>query len=224
MHEAIEPVVPLVVVGAGGHGREMLDIVEAVNRVSVTFELLGVIDDSADPDNAGLLRRRGIMVLGGNDVLTSTVAQYVIGIGLPVPRWAVDQLATAAGREPAMLVHPTAVLGSDLRLGPGFVAAANAQVTTNVSTGRHVQLNIGATLSHDCEVGDYVTLSPGVHVSGNVRLEDNVYLGAGVVVRQGITIGRGTFVGAGAVVVADLPPDVLAVGVPARVVDRRHET
>lgn len=204
----------LVVVGAGGHGREALDVVEAINRRRPTFELLEVIDDHGDEH--GLLARRGIAVVGATALLAETEACYVIGVGSPEGRRKVDALATAAGLEPATLIHPTAVLGSDLRIGPGFVAAAHAQVTTNVTTGRHVHLNIGATVSHDCILGDYVTLSPGCHVSGNVRLGDAVTLGVGAVVRQGITIGAGTFVGAGAVVVDDLPPDVTAVGVPAR--------
>lgn len=211
-------IIALVVIGAGGHGREMLDVVEAVNRTAPTFDLLGVVDDRGDEH--GLLARRNVKVLGGLDLLPTLAACYVIGLGDPEARRQVDEQATAAGLVPATLVHPTAVLGSDLRLGPGFVAAAHAQVTTNVVTGRHVQLNVGATLSHDCMLGDYVTLSPGCHVSGNVRLGDGVTLGVGAVVRQGITIGEDTFVGAGAVVVDDLPAGTTAVGVPAKPVGR----
>ena len=209
--------IPIVVVGAGGHGRELIDIVEAVNRQRATFQLLGVLDEHGDQND--LLARRGIRVLGGNEALTGLQAAYSVGIGSPEARRSVDSLATTAGLEPATIVHPTAVLGSDLRLGPGFVAAAHAQVTTNVATGRHVHLNLAATVSHDCVLGDYVTLSPGSHVSGNARIGDGVTLGAGAVVRQGVTIGAGTFVGAGAVVVGDLPPAVMAVGLPARPVE-----
>jgi sugar O-acyltransferase (sialic acid O-acetyltransferase NeuD family) len=208
----------VVVVGAGGHGREALDVVDAINRCRPTFELVGVIDDHGD--ELGLLARRGIAVIGSTTFLPEADAQYVIGIGTPDGRRKVDSLASAAGLYPATLVHPAAVLGSDLRIGPGFLAAAHAQVTTNVTLGRHVHLNIAATVSHDCVLGDYVTLSPGSHVSGNVRLGDDVTLGVGAVVRQGIAVGAGTFIGAGAVVVDDLPPEVTAVGVPARPLDR----
>lgn len=209
---------PVVVIGAGGHGRELLDIVEAANRVAPTFELLGVVDDRGDEDE--LLARRGTTLLGGLDVLAELEGSFAVGVGDPEVRRALHDRATAAGLLPATLVHPTAVLGSDLRLGPGFVGAAQAQVTTNVVTGRHVHLNIAATVSHDCVLGDYVTLSPGCHVSGNCRLGDGVTLGVGAVVRQGITIGEGVFVGAGAVVVDDLPPGTTAVGVPARPLDQ----
>lgn len=204
----------LVIIGAGGHGREMVDVVEAINRVHPTFDLLGVIDDRGDVQ--GLLERRGIAVLGGTAVLATTDAAYAIGIGSPSARQEVDRLASITGRSPATLVHPTAVLGSDLRLGAGLFAGAYAQITTNVTVGRQVHLNIGSTVSHDCVVGDFVTLSPGAHVSGNVQLGDYVTLGVGAVVLPGIAIGARTFVGAGAVVIADLPSDITAVGVPAR--------
>lgn len=208
----------LVVVGAGGHGRELLDIAEAMNRHSQAFVVVGVIDERGDRN--GLLERRGVRALGGNDVLRTVSADaYAIGVGSPEGRRKVDELAHLAGLAPASMIHPTAILGSDLRIGPGFVAAAHAQVTTNVQVGRQVHLNVGATVSHDCELGDYVTLSPGSHVSGNVRLGEGVTLGVGSVVKHGVSVGDRTFVGAGAAVVTDLPADVVAVGVPARPID-----
>lgn len=205
---------PVVVIGCGGHGRELLDIIEAINRTCATFELLGVIDDRGDSE--GLLARRNIPMLGDTSLLARIPARYALGIGSPEGRRRLDELARGGSRKPTTLVHPTAVLGSDLRIGPGFVAAAYAQVTTNVSIGRHVHLNIGATVSHDCVLGDFTTLSPGVHVSGGARIGEGVMLGVGAVVRPGASIGSGTIVGAGAVVVEDLPERVTAVGIPAQ--------
>jgi sugar O-acyltransferase (sialic acid O-acetyltransferase NeuD family) len=205
---------PLVIVGAGGHGREVLDIVNALNDVAPVFHLLGFLDD--EPGPWPLLDRRDTGVIGGMDALDDVDARYVIGLGSAEARRAVDARASAAGLKPATLVHPAATVGSDLRLGPGLVLAAGARITTKVTTGRHVHLNVNATLSHDCVVGDYGTLSPGTHVSGAVTLGPGVTLGSGAVVRQGVQVGAGTTVGAGAVVVRDLPAGVTAVGVPAR--------
>ena len=208
----------IVVIGAGGHGRETIDIIEAINAVEPAFRLVGVVDDRGDEH--GYLARRGIPVLGGLDVLADQNGSFVAAVGDPALRRALAEAATNAGLVSATLVHPTAVFGSDLHLGEGLVAAAQSQITTNVTTGVHVQLNIGATVSHDCVLGDYVTLSPGCHVSGNVHLGAGVTLGVGAVVRQGVSIGEGTFVGAGAVVVDDLPGRVTAIGVPARPLER----
>lgn len=204
----------LVVVGAGGHGRELLDVVEAVNAVRPSYRLLGVLDDGTpDPD---LLAACGVRHLGPVRLLAELDAEYVVGIGSPRARRAIDLAATEWGRRPAVLVHPRAVVGRNVTLGPGTVICALASVTTNVRTGRHVHLNIAATVAHDCRLGDYVTLAPGARLSGAVTIGDQATVGTGAVVAQGLRIGEWTIVGAGAVVVRELPAEVVAVGVPAR--------
>jgi sugar O-acyltransferase (sialic acid O-acetyltransferase NeuD family) len=205
---------PLVIVGAGGHGRELLDIVEALNASAPTFEFVGFLDDG-HPDADVLARRRADLV-GRVERLTTLDVCYLIGIGSPETRQRIDAYASSLGREAAQAIHPEASLGSDVRLGPGAVLAAGARVTTNVSFGRHVHLNVNATVSHDCVLGDYVILNPGATVCGNAVLGDGVTIGTGATVIQGRTVGNGTVVGAGAVVVSDLPPGITAVGVPAR--------
>lgn len=209
----------LVIVGAGGHGRELLDVVEAINAVEPTWRFLGFLDDGAPP--ADPLGRRGARVVGPLAALAELSAAYAIGIGVSETRQRVDVLASAADRESAVLVHPLASIGSDVELGPGVVLAAGARVTTNVRLGRHTHLNVGAVVSHDVRIADYGTLSPGALVNGTVTLEECVLLGTAAVVTPGCTIGRRTWVGAGAVVLHDLPAGVVAAGVPARVIRSR---
>lgn len=204
---------PLVIVGAGGHGRETLDIAEACNAVTPTYEVLGFCADAFDP---ALVERRGVPVLGAVDALRSVDATYVIGIGTSETRRDLDAVITSYGREATVLAHPLSSQGSDLRIAPGVLLAAGARVTTNVTLGRHTHLNVDAVVSHDCVVGDYVTLSPGVLVNGTVTLGDGVFLGTGAVVLPGRTIGAWARIGAGAVVTRDVPPGRTAVGVPAR--------
>ena len=122
--------------------------------------------------------------------------------------------------EAATLIHPQATVTPDVQAEPGLVMFAGSRISTNVTVGRHVHLNLNATLSHDCEVGSYSVLNPGAHVSGEVMLGASVVVGSGAVVREGCTVGDGTVIGAGAVVITDLPADATAVGVPARVIDR----
>lgn len=212
---------PLVIVGAGGHGRELHDVVDAVNVVSPRFVVLGYLDDA--PRGLSAVERRGARLLGGCAQLAdvSTAYDIVIGIGGGASRRRVDAGAAAAGRTSPVLVHPSATLGSDTRLGPGSVLLAGARCTTGIRGGRHVHVNLNATVAHDCVLGDYVTVNPGANVNGGVLLEDEVTVGSGAVIRQGVRIGAGTVVGAGAVVVHDLPPGITAIGVPARPLLRR---
>lgn len=205
---------PLVIVGAGGFGREVLDVVEAINVRSPTFEFLGFLDDGAADE--ALLHARNARLLGTSQELAVIDAEYLIGIGSPDARRMIDHRATGWGRRPAIAIHPAATIGSDIRIGPGTVITAGSRLTTNIRLGRHVHVNINSTIGHDCLIGDYVTINPGANVSGSVNLQDGVTLGTGSAVIQGITVGRDTVVGAGAVVVRDLPPGIVAVGIPAK--------
>jgi sugar O-acyltransferase (sialic acid O-acetyltransferase NeuD family) len=207
-------VTPLVIVGAGGHAREVLDVVEAVNAKSPTFEFLAFLDDAMADEP--LLRARHARLLGTSQELAVIDAEYLIGIGSSEARRMIDQRATAWGRRPAIAIHPAATIGSDVSIGPGAVIAAGSRLTTNIRLGRHVHLNTNSTIGHDCQIGDYATVSPGANVSGRVILQEGVTLGVGSAVIQGITVGHDTVVGAGAVVVRDLPPGIVAVGIPAK--------
>lgn len=206
---------PLIIIGGGGHGRELLDVVEAMNKIAETFEFVGFAADKYYDEAE--VEARGARYLGGVEAaLRSVDAEYVVGIGSGQARKEIDEIATSCGRSAAVLVHPQSSTGSDVILGPGTVITAGARLTTHIRTGRHVHINVNSTVSHDVRLGDYSTLSPGVAVSGRATIGDLVTLGAGSCVIDRISIGARTTVGAGATVVSDLPEDVLAIGTPAR--------
>lgn len=209
---------PLVVVGAGGFGREVLDVIDAVNRNAPTFHVVGVVDDALQ--SSELLKRRGVAHLGPVERLRDVDAMFVVGIGDPHTRAVVADLAHAWGREAVTLVHPAATMGFDVSLGAGTVVTAGVRITTNVVIGRHVHLNLNATIGHDAILGNCVTINPGATISGKAVVEDEVTIGTNAAVIQGVHLGRGAIVGAGAAVVRDVPPGVTAVGVPAKPLPR----
>src|SRR5215213_65079 len=175
--------VPLVVVGAGGFGRETHDVVEAINddlcaTGSVRLEMLGFVDDGHP--NEELIDDRGVPFLGPIEKLTTMPSdvQYVIGIGDGSVRCRIDDWISGTGRTAATLIHPRALIGRHrVTIGDGSIICANAIVTTNVRLGRHVHLNLGVTVGHDCVLGNYVTVNPNVSISGSVVLDDVVNLG-----------------------------------------------
>lgn len=212
---------PLVIVGMGGFGREVHEIVDAVNQASdeegQRYDLLGFLDD--DPAAKELEERRGISHLGPASTLASLPpeVQYVIAIGSPTVRRRIDEMVVRSGREAATLVHPSAVVGRrGIVLGPGSIVCASAVVATDITFGRHVHVNMGATVGHDAVCRDYVTISPNAAVSGNVELSTEVFVGTGAVIIQDRRVGAGSVVGAGSAVMHDLGPNITAVGVPAR--------
>lgn len=204
----------LVIIGAGGFARETLDLVEAINGVEQRWDFLGFLDDKKVDDP--LITRRGSRILGRPEMIEELDCEYVIAIADPAARARLDGLATRLRRAPASLIHPAATIGTENRIDPGLVAMAASSVTTNVTIGRHVHVNPGATVGHDAVLGAYVSLYPGARIGGNVTLDDAVTVGAGASVIQGLHVGSAAFIGAGAVVTKDVPAGSVVVGIPAR--------
>lgn len=219
IHAAASRGVPIVIVGAGGFGREVLDVVEAMNVAGAGLDFLGFVDD--DDASIPLLHRRGAAHLGTVAEATSSGtgdsgAGFVIGIGAGEVRRRLDGILTTAGRAPLVLIHPMATVGGDCRIGEGCILTAGSRVTTNITLGRHTQLHVNSAVGHDSVLDDFVSVYPGATVSGNVHLADGVTIGTGANVLPGVTVGAGAFVGAGAVVTTDVEPGVTVAGVPAR--------
>ncbi|MEU5784498.1 NeuD/PglB/VioB family sugar acetyltransferase [Micromonospora lupini] len=211
----------VVVVGCGGHGREVLGIVRAVNAAAggePVWRVRGFVDDRPSEVNLKRVQRLEVPYLGSTARLEDQPAgtYLALGIGDPAARRAVDQRVSAHGLPAAVLIHPDATVGPDAVYGEGLIAFAGARVTTNVTLGRHVHLNQNSAVAHDCEVGDHVSVNPLGAVSGDCRLGDGVLVGAGAVVLQGLRVGADATVGAGACVVRDVPAGVVVKGVPAR--------
>jgi sugar O-acyltransferase (sialic acid O-acetyltransferase NeuD family) len=209
----------VVILGAGGHAREVLDVYDACNAAGLgPFEVLGFLDDDRQAGD----RVGSLTVLGGIDWLEGhSDVLAICGIGDPAVRRNVVRRAAEQGARFHTIVHPAALLTGRVELGPGCLVTAGCILTNEIQLGSHVHLNLAATVSHDCRIGDYATLAPGVHLAGNVTVEPGVDIGIGASVIQQRRIGAGAIIGAGAVVTEDIPPDAVAVGVPARVVKTR---
>lgn len=208
---------PIVIIGAGGHGREVEHLVRAINDVHLTWSVTGFADDAPDEENLRRIEVLGAPFLGSvADLLIGPPGNYVIGIGSGAARREIDAQMSEAGWAAAVLVHPSASVGHDVELGPGTVVCAGVTATTNIRCGRHVHLNRTCAIGHDSVLEDYVTVHPLSSVSGTVHLQEGVTVGTTAAVLQNLTVGAGSVVGAGAVVVEDVPAGVTVKGVPAR--------
>lgn len=200
---------PIVIVGAGGHGRELFDAATASG-----WEVVGFVDDGEV--RLDRLERLGVPLLGGTDWLAAHPGRYAIGVGTSTIRRRLRDRLDGAGCRSATVRHPGAIVGPDVRLGDGVVLYDRCTITTNVTIGDHTHLNVGCAVQHDSTVGAFVQFSPGVFVNGDCEIGDDVFLGTGAIVTRGCSVGPGARVGAGAVVLADVAAGATVVGVPAR--------
>jgi sugar O-acyltransferase (sialic acid O-acetyltransferase NeuD family) len=210
----------LVIVGTGGLAREVRQIVEDINEAEPTWNLIGFLDE--DSGRWGD-RMRDLPVLGDTQWLDRHPGTVVtVAIGSPAARRAVVLKLREAGQAQfASLSHPLAWIGRRVELGPGTVIDAGALISPDARIGSHVVLNNNCTIGHDTVLGDFATVAPNASLAGEVRVGEGCDLGANCTIIQNISIGEWSIVGAGAVVVTDLPPNVTAVGVPARPIKER---
>jgi sugar O-acyltransferase (sialic acid O-acetyltransferase NeuD family) len=207
----------IVIVGCGGHGREIFGIISAINEMNHdTWKILGFVDDAPQEINLRRLERLDTTLLGPLDELAGLEAHYVIGIGDPRIRALVAARLDPLEKPAAELIHPTATVGLDNSLGEGVVLFPGARITTNVTLGRHTHLSQNATVGHDSVLADHAQVNPLAAVSGDCKIGDAALIGTTAAVLQGLTIGARAIVGAGACVVRDVQGGTVVKGVPAR--------
>ena len=206
----------LVIVGAGGFGRETLDVLRAMDPDESEFAFAGFV--AQDEPDAGVLARIDASWLGSDEdfLKAPSASHYVVAIAAPGLRERLAGRFDAAGLLPATLIHPTAIRGRDAVVGPGSVMAAGSQVTTNIRVGRHVHLDRLVTVGHDCTIADFVTVHPGAVLSGGVAIGTRSLLGTTSCILPGRSVGSDVVVGAGALVTRDVADGTTVIGVPAR--------
>lgn len=118
------------------------------------------------------------------------------------------------------LVHHSAAISPNAKLGTGTLVCPRAVINADARIGRGCIVNTGAVVEHDCEIGDFSHISPGAIVGGGVILGKHCWICLGASVSDHLEIGSHSIVGAGATVLSAIPSHVLAVGTPARV--RKH--
>jgi sugar O-acyltransferase (sialic acid O-acetyltransferase NeuD family) len=210
----------IVLVGASGHARLIIDAVEKEQR----WQILGLVDD----DQAEGSECLGYAVMGTVGGLRAVMAAHgvrrgIIAIGDNGAR--AEVAGRIAGAAPefgyVMVIHPAAEIARQVTVGEGSVILAGGVINAGARVGRHCYVSAKASLDHDSEMADFASLGPGATVGGNVRIGTGSAIALGANVIHGIRVGAHTVIGAGATVVRDIPERVVAYGVPARVVRAR---
>jgi UDP-perosamine 4-acetyltransferase len=205
----------VVILGAGGHGKVVLDII----RAQGDCEPVGFVD--ADTRLTGT-KVGGLPVFGPLNVLPrlrqQKVTHAIVAIGDNRTRLRYAGAVEGEGFELINAIHPTAFVSPTARLGRNVAICPNASIITEARLADAVIINTGAIVEHECEIGEAVHVAPAACVAGRARVGAFAFIGMGAHIIQCLSVGDGATVGAGAVVLEDVPDGATVVGVPARVV------
>ncbi len=193
-----------VIIGAGGHSREVADLVVACGH-----EISGFVDDAV----TGAHRPTGLPVL--DDVEQFDADALTIAVGDTVARACIYDSLVAWHSLP-VLVDPSARVSVYADIGAGSQVMQNVVVNSTARVGVNTILNVGCIVAHDCVVGDHSHLALGAILSGGSAVGDRSLIGAGAVLLPGVRVGADCIVGAGAVVTHDVGDNTRVAGVPAR--------
>lgn len=210
----------LIIIGSGGHAR----VVTRLAFLDGHFDVVGAVDrdrrsngEKVDStvvvgtlDDLPAYRQKGIEAAAisfGDNNERSEMAARLLEMGYQLPS----------------LIHPSANVETTAEIGDGTIVCAGAIIGTEVSIGTGCIINTGAIIDHESRIGSFSHVGPGCRLAGRVTVGDLTFVGIGTVVKEKIRIGERTIIGAGSVVVDDIPSDVVAKGIPARI-GRKNET
>lgn len=208
----------LIIIGAGGVGRETALIVEDINNKSREWNLLGFVDDYKEIGED----INGYKVLGGNDYINNYEKEVYVVCAIAnynIKKSIIEKIKNYNVKF-ANIIHPSVKLNKTVDIGNGCIVYENSIITANINIGNHVIVSPKCGIGHDSIINDYCSLLWNVNVSGNVVLEEGVTMGSGSTIIQGKRVGYGSFIGAGAVVIEDISEESVAVGVPTRYVEK----
>lgn len=199
----------VVIIGAGGQGRVISDIVSACKD-----NVIGFIDDNKDA------HINGFEYLGDMSVIDGFLdCTFIIAVGDNETRKRIADKYPKLNYYTA--IHPSAVISPTTVIGAGTCIMPNVTVNSMAEIGKHSIINSNTVVEHDCRVGDFVHLSPHTTVGGTVTIGDLTWIGIGASIVNNITICGGVTVGAGAVVNKDIAEAGTYVGVPVHKVEKK---
>lgn len=195
----------LIIIGAGGHGKVIADSALKNGYTEICF-----VDDSA------VGSCMGFPIVGTTrdlERLHDGRTDFVIGIGNNLIR---ERIAQAHSLNWVTLIHPSADISVQVKVGKGTVIMARAAVNAGAAIGDHCIVNTGAIVEHDDVIRDYAHISPGAKLGGTVTIGERTHVGIGATVRNNTDICEDCVIGAGAVVVRAITQAGTYIGVPAR--------
>jgi sugar O-acyltransferase (sialic acid O-acetyltransferase NeuD family) len=202
----------LIVLGARTFAQDVADVVSECDE----FELVGFAENMDRQQCKSTLE--GLPVYWVDDLARLADDHWAVCALFTTRRSLFTGQVDAIGMRFATVVHPTARVSTKAALGDGCVVNVGAMIATHTVIGRHVIVNRGVMIGHHASIGDHVSIGPGANIAGKVAIGPSTYVGMGAIVLDGVSVGANCLIGAGSVVTKDLPDNVQAMGVPAKII------
>jgi len=201
----------MLIVGAGGHAREVYDVMHEKHNVNV-FEEFETTACFKWGEKIHFIRSYNEV-----EILFKDSPDFILGVGNPALRERLFERLIAINGIPQSIISETSWISkSNVHLGNGLNVMAFVFISNNVKIGDGTLLNAGCKIHHDCTIGKFCEISPNVVVTGNCMIGDNCSIGASATILPNLTIGNNVTIGAGSVVTKNIKDNQIVMGVPAR--------
>lgn len=205
---------PLHLIGAGGHGKVVLDALLALN---IPYHHIILRDQDKKLEG-----KKVLACIVDTSPLEGELCghSFHLGVGQAEIRESLFLTLIQLKMQPFTAVHPSAVVSKFATLGFGTFVAANAVIGPLAHIGKSTIINHGAIVDHDCKIGDFSHIAPCATLGGGSEVGNQVLIGAGANILPFVSIGDFAIIGAGAVVTKNVPPGTTYAGIPAKKIIR----
>ena len=188
----------IVIVGAGGQGKDVLWTIMDINKASNVFDVIGFLDDNKKLHGKKI---NGYSILGGINWLSNKKEiGCVVAIGDSKIRERVVKKLKNFNVSFPSIIHPSVIMSEFVTVGKGTIIHAGAIIPPDSEIGNFVFINLRGQIGHDCKIKDFVSIMAGVNITGDTIIEKGAYIASGVTVRDDIKIGEWSVVGIGSAI------------------------
>lgn len=209
----------LVIIGAGGLSLEIIDLINSINRIKPTYNVLGLLDDYKTDYILEEYKIIGLI----KDFKDFKECEFVIASANPRIRKAIYLGLLDHGVSTPNLIHPSTEISNHaiMKDNTGVIINYGTQISAKAKIENCVLIDSQCYIGHETIINSFVTVYPGVKMSGNSFIDKETEIGLGSNIIQGISIGENTLIGAGSTVVSNIPNNVVAVGSPCKPMKNR---